>query len=316
MALFKTFSISKKTSSKVRERKTSPATAERIKNILGIRHLETMPAQAARAFQLASDAKSRAQDFINIIESDEALSAKVIRVANSVYFYRGTQALDIEKAVANIGLDELRCLLSAAMLKSLLAGKNPIRDQIWANSVATAIAAKNLTRYLDNIPSSEAFLCGLLHDVGKLVMVRKSGKLYEKVFSIANSEDLPFTDAEDRVFELNHIEVGQWVAEQWHFPLQVKEAIIGHHQPWPTMENDKGRNTKHAILIKCADTIAHAAAIGQPSHIRQIKLRAERELVKVEEQLCFSIEDKESFIKDFVKQFDNEFGLYQIEGSN
>ena len=89
--------------------RTNLATANRIKNILGIRELESMPLQAARAFQLASDPKANSADFVHVIEQDEALGSKIIRVANSVYFFRGTKATDIEKAVNNIGLNELRC---------------------------------------------------------------------------------------------------------------------------------------------------------------------------------------------------------------
>lgn len=83
--------------------------------------LESMPVQAAQAFQIASDPKAKQDDFVKIIEADEALSARIIRVANSVYFFRGTKATDIENAVNNIGLEELRCLISATMSEKLAA---------------------------------------------------------------------------------------------------------------------------------------------------------------------------------------------------
>ncbi len=292
--------------------KTPAGAAERIKNILGVRKLQSMPVQAARAFQLASDPKAKADEFVRIIEADEALSARIIRVANSVYFFRGTKASDIEKAVANIGLQELRCLISATMLRSLLKGKGNLREQIWANSVATGIACRQLAGRT-NISSGEAFLCGLLHDVGKLIMVQRAPKLYEKVNLLVGNEEKSFIEAEEEVFELNHIEVGKWIAELWSFPEPVIRSIALHHRPWAEDEESRGRATSHWSLVKVADTFSHAAGIGHPGGLRLLKRKAEEELPLACQQLAMSIDEGESFIKTFVRNFEEEFSLYQAE---
>lgn len=289
--------------------RTSPAVAQRIRDILGIREIEAMPLQAARAFQLASDPGARLGDFISVIESDEALSARVVRIANSVYFFRGTPATDIEKAVANIGLDELRCLLSASMLRSLLQSRHKVREQIWANSVATAICCRNLSRFSREISTGEAFLCGLLHDVGKLVMIRKGGALYEKAVSLVCSGDRTFVDAEEEVFELNHVEVGKWVGEQWNFPEQVLLAIAEHHHPWPTERAEDALTV--AQMVKAADCIAHAAAIGHPFQMRGFARRAEEELDQAFQIFNLGNEDRQSFMSYFKQQFEKEFALYE-----
>ena len=293
--------------------KTNYATANRIKNILGIRELESMPIQAARAFQLASDPKSNSSDFVKIIEQDEALGAKIIRVANSVYFFRGTKATDIEKAVANIGLDELRCLLTASMLKNLLTSKHPLRKQIWANSVAVAIACRTLSQYTDAISSSEAFLAGLVHDVGKLVILRKHGHLYEKVVARVSSGDLTFIEAEEEFFETNHVETGKWVAESWSFPDAAIKAIAQHHDPWPKDQNAQKRNTSIAMIVKAADTIAHAKGIGHPTAFRGFQRANEDHLKNVYAQLEIAPDAAANLISNFVKQFEEESGMFELE---
>jgi HD-like signal output (HDOD) protein len=288
------------------------ATKERIKAILQIRQLEPMPAQAARAFQLASDPLATAADFVSVIEGDEVLSARVIRVANSVYFFRGTPANDIEKAVANIGLNELRCLISATMLRSLLQGKAQAREQAWANSVGTAIACKILSRRTD-VNYGSAFLCGLLHDVGKLIMIRRNPEMYQNVISQVGAEQKESIEIEERLFELNHTEVGRWVGETWTFPQAAVIAIQRHHEPWPKDPSRRGRATTAALLVKCGDTLSHACGIGHPPSYRSYQREKEKELPQVWQQIGIGPDETSAIIEEFKAQFEKEFALYQSD---
>ena len=292
--------------------KTPKAVAERIKNILGISELETMPANAAKAFQLASDPASTSADFVGVIEMDEALSARVVRIANSVYFFRGQEATDIEKAVAVIGLNELRCLLSASMLKSMLTGKGALREQAWANAVGTAIACRSLAHHT-NISDGEAFLCGLVHDIGKLILIHRGGREYEKVLTALQEGDKTFIEAEEEVFETNHAEVGKWAAEKWHFPQVAIDSIANHHSAWPSNDSDKFKATAHPALVKVGDTLSHAAGIGLPSSLRYFKQNAIDQLPHAFEQLGIPEEDRNAVMDNFQRKFEDEFGMYQLQ---
>lgn len=292
--------------------KTSIATELRIKETLGLQTLESMPLQAARAFQLASDPKATTADFVKVIESDEAMSARIIRIANSVYFRRGEEVKDIEKAVASIGLNELRCLISATMLRSLLQGKHSAREQVWANAVGTAIACRSFCRFT-NLGEGEAFLAGLLHDVGKLIMIRRGEKLYDKVLGLASGGQKTFVEAEEEVFDFSHVDVGKWVGEKWNFPAAAISAISFHHSPWPKEDDKRGKATTHAMLVKACDTIAHAIGIGHPPTFRLYRARAEEELPAALQQLGIAAQDKDPLLEQLRKQFNDEFALYQIE---
>jgi HD-like signal output (HDOD) protein len=290
--------------------RTTLATADRIRNILGIRELELLPAQAARAFELASNPNSKSEEFVAIIESDEALSARVIRVANSVYFFRGKAAADIDKAVANIGLDELRSLLSATMLRSLLQTKNPSREQIWGNSVATAIASRQLAKMTTHITPGEAFLGGLLHDVGKLVMIRRGGAQYEKVFQIVSAGEKNFVEAEETVFELNHVEVGKFVAEEWVFPRNIVETIAFHHEPAP-----KEKKISLPTLVKIADLIAHTNKLGHQPPMRTYSKRCREQLIELLPRMNLKEGFLERFNEDLNALYEKELSLYQGENN-
>ena len=291
--------------------RTSLATEVRIKSTLGIRTLESMPIQAATAFKLASDPAARTSDFVKVIEADEVLSARIIRIANSVYFRRGAEAKDIEKAVAAIGLDELRCLISATMLRSLLQGKHIAREQLWANAVATAIACRMLSRQT-NIDEGEAFLCGLLHDVGKLIMVRRGSKLYENVLGLVKAGK-DFVTAEEEVFDLNHVEVGRWIGEKWHFPESAVRAIAFHHHRWPDSDSERSRGTSQAMLVKAAGTFAHAAGIGHPAGFQVLQNRAADEIPHAVTQLGLTTGSGSSVVESLKGQFDKEYSLYKAD---
>lgn len=292
--------------------RTTPATAQRIKNILSIRQLESMPAQAARAFQLATDPKATAADFVKVIEADEVLSARIVRVANSVYFFRGTPATDIAKAVGNIGLDELRCLISSTMLRSLLQGRHKAREQVWANGVAVGICCRTLSRYT-NASTGEAFLCGLLHDVGKLVMIRRGGTDYDQVLRKVSGGQKNFLEAEEEVFGVSHTEVGKWVAENWNFPPAAILAISEHHESWPKDERLHGKGTPLPMLVKAGDIIAHSLGLGHTPLMRPFQNANREQLQEAFQQLGIAETDRESFLTNFKKQFDQESGLYQME---
>lgn len=294
--------------------KTGKHEAQRIKSILGMRSIESMPAQAARAFQLASDPKAGTTEFVEILEQDEALSARIVRVANSVYFYRGTQVVDIGQAVAAIGLSELRCLISASMLKSLLQGKDKVRTQLWANSVGTALAARMIAPRMMGIDEGEAFLCGLLHDVGKLVMIRAESERYQTALARVN-EETDIILAEESVYELNHVDVGSWISDIWNFPDCVRNTVLTHHNPWPEDFTKISDADRIPYLIKAADTISHACGLGHQNAFSALKQRAKAELMYAQQYIGFEDDSFKNLIEQFEKRFPEEFDLYQLEGS-
>ncbi len=289
--------------------KTSPADEARISQTLGLRSLESMPTQAAQAFQLACNPRSTLADFTKVVESDEVLSARIIRIANSVYYRRGEEAKEISKAVASIGLDEIRCLLSAAMLKSLLKSNSKDRNYIWGNSVATGIAARKLSS-LTSVPEGEAFLCGILHDVGKLILIQRIPKEYSTLVRTAFDSETTFAELEENAFDVNHIEIGKWLAEKWNFPESVRTAITFHHSPWSEHDTMKGKLATPAALVKCADTIAHAGFMGHPHSRTVLGKHARSQLIHVATQLDTSLENIQGLLQQISLQFDDDFSLF------
>lgn len=289
--------------------KLNPAIAQSILNTVGAKNIPVMPGAAQKAFQLSTDPKAEARDFIEVIESDEALSARVLRIANSVYFDRGKPSKTIEESVLVIGMNELRCLLNSNTLSDIFPSSHPTRSQLWANDVATALIARGLAQQLLPSKAEIAFLGGLMHDIGKLLLLQRAGDLYVKIIETVSREGVDFPAAEEREFVFDHTEVGHLIGEKWNFTPELLSIIRHHHSPWGEFPNNP-----LISIVKGADIIAHALGLGHPRTFGKYKSICEARLGEVWESLGLPPGDRKDTLKRFEKTFEMEFDLYSGTG--
>lgn len=294
--------------------KLSTALASSIFNVVGSKSIPSMPGAAQKAFQLATDPNAEARDFIEVIESDEALSARIIKIANSVFFDRGTKSTTIEASVTVIGINELRCLLNATALTDIFPSKHPFRPVLWANDIATALIARNLAQRFLPGKAEIAFLGGLMHDIGKLLLLQRSGEEYSRVIKIVENDGIPFCHAEELRFPFTHVEVGQLIAERWNFSPEIIAIIKDHHRAWSESEL-AGQNLSLTSLVKASDTIAHALGLGHPKGFTKFKSLALVDLEYVWRVLNIPAEERKSLMENFEKTFAMEYDLYTPKGS-
>jgi putative nucleotidyltransferase with HDIG domain len=228
-----------------------------ILNSLGLKTIPAMPKAAEAAFRIATNPAAEAHDFIGLLESDEGLSARVLKIANSVFYDRGGGSKTIIEAVNVVGIAELRNLLNATALSGLFQIKHPLRADFWGHDVATAIVAKVLARNLAPDLSEQVFLAGLMHDIGKLLILQQHRESYEKLVKKGFSEGLESTLAEYRGYSFDHAQVGQLIAELWNFSPELYEAIGDHHKPWRDLKRGS-----LVTLVKLGNLIAHSQCLG------------------------------------------------------
>lgn len=286
----------------------SPAITEAIVGIVGSRGLPSMPGNAQKAFQLATDPNADARDFVSVIQSDEALSARIIRIANSVYFDRGKASKTIEESVTVIGINELRCLLNATALTDIFPSTHPLRAVLWGNDIATAIIAKSLAQRLLPSSAEQAFLAGLMHDVGKLMLLQRATDSYVKAMKIVEERGCAFTEAEEEVFVFDHTQAGQFIGEKWRFTPDLIAAIRMHHEPWT-----EGAPTL-ARVVGAADTIAHALGIGHAKGMHRLRTAAEERLANLWPKLGIDGGQRAGALQDFARLYEGEAELYQQRG--
>ena len=273
---------------------------------VGSGSIPTMPAAAQKAFQLSTDPRADARDFVEVIEADEGLSARVIKIANSVYFDRGKTSSTIEESVTVIGINELRCLLNATTLAEIFPSRHVFRAQAWANDIATAIIARNLARRF--VPSKDeiAFLGGLMHDIGKLLLLQRSGDDYGRVLKIVEERGVPFCEAEEEVYVFNHTEAGQLVGQRWNFSAELNLIIRTHHNSF----EEAGDRFSLPNLVKAADTVAHSLGLGHGRGFTRFRNRAIENLPAVWEMLGIRGGEQKELLANCERAFNSEYDLY------
>jgi len=298
---------SKKESAKVPS--LSPAVSNSIVAAVGARSVPSMPSAAQKAFELATDPNAEARDFIEVIESDESLSARVIKIANSVYFDRGKQSQTIEESVIVIGINELRCLLNATSLTEIFPSSHPARTQLWSNDIATAIIARMLVQRTAPLKEGVAFLGGLMHDIGKLLLLQRASDDYSKIMSLVETKGASFAEAETEIYVFSHCEVGLLIAEKWNFTSELKDIIASHHKNWDELKSSDGKLTLPGI-VKAADTISHSLGLGHGKGFNRLKMRYTEELDQVWDALQIPSDERKTILDAAKKSFDLEYDLY------
>ncbi len=198
--------------------------------------LPPMPVTALKALEMTNDPNVSARALQEVISRDQALSARMLRIVNSPLFCLSREVSTLSHAITLLGMESVRSILMAAGIHQVVQrglanrgdlGTKLLADHSWGAGIAArAIALK--TKYSN---PEEAFLCGLMHDIGKPVLLKNYPAQYNQIFSEVYSGRETFHQAELRLFGFSHAHVGALIADKWKFPPQMVEGIGYHHNP-------------------------------------------------------------------------------------
>lgn len=193
------------------------------------------PVSAMRLIKISSDPSSDVQDLVSIVETDPGYAAKLMQVANSAVYGMSGRVRSIQQAVVVLGfrkLHDITVTLAATEVFSQGDECRKQREQLWNHSLACAVTAQQIAKRL-KLPPDEAFLGGILHDVGKLVMLDLAAEEYSlatRDFDRLTSYP-ELTDLENAAFGQNHQELGMLCADEWGLPFAISSIIGYHHNP-------------------------------------------------------------------------------------
>ena len=209
--------------------------AELKTRVENIRELATLPSVITELMELLDDPNVSLRRLGSIVEGDPALTVKVLRVANSPFYGIRGRIHTIQQAVALLGLTEFNNLLVSISLFSKLFNEKsktlPQLSSYWDHSIACALLSRLLVAKLFIPTGGREFTAGLLHDVGKLVLLEHFPSLAVTVHMKMFNEHLEQLDAERTVLGVTHMDIGGWVAEKWRLPVSYVEVIKYHHHP-------------------------------------------------------------------------------------
>ena len=233
----------------------------RFEEIVGsVDALPTLPTVVAKVNELVDDTSVSAGDINEVISHDIALSSKILKLVNSAYYGFPRRISSITHAVVILGFQTIRNIAVSAFVLDAFEGGGTLFGHrgFWIHSVGVGVAA-NVVGQRQRLPASEeAFMCGLLHDVGKLVLNQFARKDFARVLELARAEDITVLEAEGRVLGTSHAEVGAMLLERWKLPQRMVAAIGGHHRPESAPE--EARVLTAAIHV--GDIVTRALLVG------------------------------------------------------
>jgi HD-like signal output (HDOD) protein len=199
-----------------------------------VREISTLPAVALHVMEIAADPESGAADLTAAVEADPALCARVLRCVNSAAFGLRTQIESLGQAVSYLGFNQIRDLAVTATVSGLFRSSQPIhhydRGNLWRHLVAVGVCTRMIGARR-KVPGFEnAFLAGLLHDLGIILFDQHAHPEFRQVMiSLNDSRTLP--EFERKVLRWDHTELGAAVATAWKLPPSTITAMRHHHEP-------------------------------------------------------------------------------------
>lgn len=207
------------------------------KNLLeGIDSLDPMPFTVQQLIVALDDEDTSFGDIGKIIEYDAAIAANILRIANTTLYAGRTRIEEIPDAVVRLGTATLLNIVLGDHLKDLVVSA-PLydlsEDELWLHSAVSSLAAAEIQKAAKVRVPRTAAIAALLHDIGKLIMVRYLDCNFDRILELCQDEKVTWVEAERRMFGCDHAQVGGAMARKWSFPEPIAEAIEYHHSPSP-----------------------------------------------------------------------------------
>ncbi len=232
------------------------------KKIESVHDLPTLPTVASEIIALAKSPRTNAADVGRMIERDQALTAKVLKLVNSSFYGFPGQIRSVQHAVVIIGFNKVKNVVMTASVFDLAKGRVSDRLDLpafWEHGLGVAIASQIVAKEIGGpaLQPEDAFVAGLMHDLGKLILDQFLTDEYIAVIDRVREEGGLLLDAEKEVLGFTHALVGIWLTERWKLPQPLQDAIKLHHDP--TRARD---NAEMVASVHLGDILARSIGIG------------------------------------------------------
>ncbi len=240
---------------------SQPQLLDKIVATLG--ELPTSPAVVSTVMGLTADLNTEINELTRVLSGDPALTAKVLRLSNSPFYGRARTVGSLNEAVMILGFHTIRSLVVASSTYSLFRkGKSEKHGEtLWAHSLGTGLAARIVAKHVRHPNVEEAFIVGLLHDIGKLILLQKMPSEYKDVISTVETTPVGFAEAERTALGFDHCQLGSIVLSRWNFPESLCDAVACHHQ-LESSESAANVQAPLAFVVALANALAQVSGYG------------------------------------------------------
>jgi HD-like signal output (HDOD) protein len=226
--------------------------------VSGMTTLPSLPVIYQRLLETLDSPEASTGEIGNLVVHDIAMAAKVMQLVNSAFFGIPRRITDLSDAIQYLGVETIKALALTVGVFSQFQGPQAASlslEALQQHSLDTARVARVIAKH-ESLPRQameDAFLAGLVHDIGKLILITKDAEMYDRAMAVAQAEKLPPDPVEREVFGADHAEVGSYLLWLWALPQGVTEAVGFHHQPALC----PAAGLSAVALVHIADALAH-----------------------------------------------------------
>ncbi|MFQ5328619.1 MAG: HDOD domain-containing protein [Thermodesulfobacteriota bacterium] len=225
--------------------------------------LKVLPFVAKKVIETISDENSSATQLSSVIEKDQTISARILKISNSALYGVRQEITSLNQAVVMLGSNVIQSLVLAVSTRSLYKRFGMMEQLMWDHSIGTAIAARLIAAKHGRELAEVAFIGGLMHDVGKVIMNNEAGAAFIEVMKRTYNHSAASLDAEEAICGYNHTEIGSKVVTKWGFPPILVQIISKHHLDRCILEDILDPFTAKAIAaVALANTTCKVLGVG------------------------------------------------------
>jgi len=249
-----------KKSGKSKDRELEDGEKLRKKIFRALDNLPPMSQVVHRALEIMADPDYGMKDLANAIETDQSMVSNILRIANSAYFGAIARISSIQNACVMLGNHALRELIIMAgvskLLERTLRGYGFVSGELWKHSISSALGSKMVAEKKAPHISDDAYVAGLIHDIGKIVLDDYILERKDKFELILNNGTRTYLEAEKDILGFDHTEIASEICIRWNFPEDIAFAVRYHHYPSLSKGNDL------AYMVHLADFLAKSCGFG------------------------------------------------------
>lgn len=268
--------------------------------------IPTLPVIVENILSIARDERTSAQDLADFVSKDQAISNKIIKLANSAYYGRMKEIDTIPHAITIIGFNEV-VSLTIGMNVMTVFGRSDVNEilnmqDLWIHSIGCAFSAKKIAKNIKMPGAEQIFLNGILHDMGKVIFAVYFPEEYRNVIKEANNNQMFLYKQEKKILGIDHASLVGLLMERWHFPDNLFLPSLYHHNPDLCPPNFQ----KHAFIIELADLITQHAGIGHSGSPLLPKK------VKYREKLGLGLDEIKENINEIKEEREKIEGFFEL----
>lgn len=226
-----------------------------------IQSLPTLPQVVQQVITMVEDPEVSSSKLAKTISMDASLVSKILKVVNSAYYGLPRKIPTLTQATVILGFNSIKNIVLTASVFSAFDknGKSARfdRKKLWEHSIGCAMASSVLSKRIRLGVPEEAFVAGLVHDIGKIVIDQFLHAQFEQILDVIDEKEVSFREAENEVLGLNHCHIGEWLCDKWNFPKQIQEAVAFHHTP-----DRAEKNLKMVAIVHLANAISRLEGMG------------------------------------------------------